>query len=116
MLSVPIGTAENMWWEIQFFLEGPVNREWVNEMREQREISEEIGNLLAQTTTETHDEDSLNELNNMQREELDEKMLQTGEQPSELPDVPTQLPAQAAAVSPSSKKDEEELDKLKKWA
>lgn len=86
----------------------------VDEMREQKEISEEIGNILAQTTVKTDDEDLLNELNNMQQEELDEKMLQTGEQPSKLPDVPTQLPAQAGSTS--NKKAEEELDELKKWA
>lgn len=87
----------------------------VDEMREQREISEEIGNILAQTTTKTDDEDLLKELNNMQQEELDEKLLQTDEHTTKLPDVPTQLPATPAA-STSHKKAEEELDELKKWA
>lgn len=87
----------------------------VDEMREQREISEEIGNILAQTTNKSDDEDLLKQLNEMQQEELDDKMLQTGEQTGKLPEVPTQLPAQVAAPS-SNKKAEEELDELKKWA
>lgn len=86
----------------------------VDEMREQKEISEEIANILSQTTSKPQDEDELlKELESMQQEQLDAKLLQTDKDTTALPDVPTQLPAQPSA---SKKKDEEELDELKKWA
>lgn len=91
----------------------------VDEMREQKEISEEIANILSQTTTKTHDNDELlKELEALQQEELDAKLLQTDKDTAALPDVPKQLPAQPAASTSTkpSKKDEEELDELKKWA
>lgn len=88
----------------------------VDEMREQKEISEEIANILSQTTSKPHDEEELiKELDNLTQEALDAKLLQTDKDTAALPDVPTQLPAQPAASS-SKKKDEEELDELKKWA
>lgn len=89
----------------------------VDEMREQQEISEEISNILSQTTGKTHDEDELlKELENMQQEQIDAKLLETDKDTAALPDVPTQLPAQPVASPSSSKKAEEELDELKKWA
>ena len=88
----------------------------VDEMREQKEISEEIANILSQSTTKTHDDDELlKELESMQQEQIDAKLLQTDKDTAALPDVPSQLPVQPAASS-SKKKDEEELDELKKWA
>lgn len=92
----------------------------VDEMREQKEISEEISNILSQTTTKAVDDDELlKELEGMQQEQLDEKLLQT-DKTAALPDVPTQLPAAAqpaaAASTSAKKKDEDELDELKKWA
>lgn len=84
----------------------------VDEMREQKEISEEIANILSQSTTKTVDEDELlKELESMQQEQLDAKLLQTDKDTAVLPEVPTQLPSQ-----PQTKKAEEELDELKKWA
>lgn len=83
----------------------------VDEMREQKEISEEIANILSQTTTKaTDDEELLKELEGYQKEELDTKLS--------LPTVPTSLPSQPEATTSSAtnKKDEEELDELKKWA
>lgn len=88
----------------------------VDEMREGKETAEEIANILSQTTGKQHDEDELlRELESMQQEQLDAKLLQTDKDTAALPDVPTQLPVQPAATS-SKKKDEEELDELKKWA
>lgn len=86
----------------------------VDEMREQKEVSEEISNILSQTTRPQVDEDELlKELESMQEEQINEKLLQTDKDTtSKLPDVPSQLPAQAS----SSKKPEDELDELKKWA
>lgn len=82
----------------------------VDEMREQQEISEEIANILSQTTGKTHDEGELeDELRQLQQEELDKQLLNTKDM---LPETPTVLPEQPT----SSKKDEEELDELKKWA
>lgn len=86
----------------------------VDEMREQREVAQEITNALSQQITQPHDEDELlKELESMQREDLDAKLLQTDKNRAALPDVPTELPAQP---SPSKKKEEDELDELKKWA
>lgn len=87
----------------------------VDEIREQKEISEEVANLLSQTTNKNLDDDDLlKELENMQQEQLDEKLLQTDK--VMLPDVPTSVPAQPAASTSKKQKDEEELDELKKWA
>lgn len=88
----------------------------VDEMREQKEVSEEIANILSQTTSKPQDEDELlKELESMQQEQIDAKLLQTDKDTAALPDVPTQLPS-APAASASKKKDEDELDELKKWA
>uniref|UniRef100_A0A6G1S5Q1 Charged multivesicular body protein 4c n=1 Tax=Aceria tosichella TaxID=561515 RepID=A0A6G1S5Q1_9ACAR len=87
----------------------------VDDIREQKEISEEIANILSQNTVKQHDDDELlKELQELQQEEIDKKLLDTNK--DILPSVPTQLPAQPSAVPSSSKKDEEELDELKKWA
>lgn len=89
----------------------------VDEMREQKEISEEISNILSTNTAKVHDDDELlKELENMQQEQLDEKLLETDKNPTALPSVPKQLPAEATASTSHNKKAEEELDELKKWA
>lgn len=88
----------------------------VDEVREQKEISEEIANILSQTTTKAVDEDELlKELESMQQEQLDAKLLQTDKDAAILPDVPTQVPAQPA-TSKAPKKVEDEFEDLKKWA
>lgn len=86
----------------------------VHEIQEQKEMSEEISNILSQTTKQHDDDELLQELNALQQEEIDKKLLSTDK--DLLPDVPTQVPAQPAARPSSTKKDEEELDELKKWA
>lgn len=91
----------------------------VDEMREQKEVSEEIANILSTTTTaKEDDEELLKQLENLQQEELDAKLLQTDRDTAKLPAVPTQLPSVPVASASSSKKDkdEAELDELKKWA
>lgn len=87
----------------------------VDEMREQKEISEEIANILSQNHAKPQDEDELlKELETMQQEQVDAKMLQIDKDPKALPDVPSgPLPAQPSA---SRKKEEDEMDELKKWA
>lgn len=89
----------------------------VDEMREQKEISEEIANILSQNTNpRQQDEDELlKELDALQQEEVEAKLLQTDKDSTTLPDVPKQLPNQPVP-SASKKKEEEELDELKKWA
>jgi len=88
----------------------------VDEMREQKEISEEIANILSQNTAKAQDEDELlKELESMQQEQLDAKLLETDKVTDRLPEVPVQLPTQPTA-STSNKRAEEELDELKKWA
>lgn len=98
----------------------------VDEIREQKEISDEIANLLTQTTaTKNYDEDDLmKELEGMQQEELDAKLISTDKVSThvKLPDVPTSVPAAQPAgpstskASPSKQPEDAELDELKKWA
>lgn len=97
----------------------------VDEIREQKEISDEIANLLTQTTaTKNYDEDDLlKELEGMQQEELDAKLISTEKAPTtvKLPDVPTTVPtaqpvASSSSKSPSKQPEDAELDELKKWA
>lgn len=85
----------------------------VDEMREQKEISEEISNILSQTTSKaTDDEELLKDLEDLQKEELDAKLLPTV--PTAIPAAGQQLPAVPSTVT--TNKEEEELDELKKWA
>lgn len=88
----------------------------VDEVREQKELSEEIANILSQNTTKVADDDELlKELASLEQEQLDAKLLQTDKDTAILPDVPTQVPAQPAA-SKAPKKVEDEFEDLKKWA
>jgi charged multivesicular body protein 4 len=84
----------------------------VDEIREQKEMSEEVAKILSEGTTKRVDDDELlKELEDMQQQEVDEALLKT----DTLPAVPTKdIPH--AVPSSSQKKDEEELDELKKWA
>lgn len=80
----------------------------VDEMREQKEVSEEIANILSQNTS-NHDEDALmKELENMQQEQLDAKLLDTNKE------VPTELPA-VPVSQPKKEEEKDEIDKLKEW-
>lgn len=92
----------------------------VDQIREQQEISDEVANILSQNTNKPYDEDDLlKELEQMSSEDIDQKLLKTGKDAVTLPDVPTQLPAESIASTSSQqpkKKDEDELDELKKWA
>lgn len=89
----------------------------VDEIREQKEISDEVANLLSQTTNKAYDDDDLlKELENMQQEELDAKLLQSDKDTAALPDVPTTVPAQPIPSTSSKNKDDKELDELKAWA
>lgn len=88
----------------------------VDEMREQKEISEEISNILSNTQKVHDDDELLKELENMQQEQIDEKLLQTDKDPTVLPNVPKQLPAQQEASTSHNKEPEDELEKLKSWA
>lgn len=90
----------------------------LDEIKEQQEIAKEISNMIATPGIQSHDEDELlKELEGMQQQELDEKLLQTDSHPTSLPEVPSAEPiATSSHKSAASKKAEEELEKLKAWA
>lgn len=85
----------------------------VDEIREQKEISEEVGRILTMNDKTYDDDELLKELENMQQEQLDAKLLQP-ENPLVLPDAPVATPTPAQPV-PSTSSDKE-LDELQKWA
>lgn len=82
----------------------------MDQMRERQEISDEIANIIGQDANKGLDDDQLlAELEDIKQEEMDEKL--------KLPNVPTKLPEPTPAQAAStSKKDEDELEELKKWA
>ena len=88
----------------------------LDEIKEQQEIAKEISNMIATPGIQTHDEDELlKELEGMQQQELDEKLLQT-DTPTSLPEVPSGELVASSHKSAASKKAEEDLEKLKAWA
>ncbi|KAK7732162.1 ESCRT-III subunit protein snf7 [Botryosphaeria dothidea] len=90
----------------------------MEELREQHAIGEEISEAIGQPMGQTLDEDELDEeLAELQQEELDNKMLETGQVPvtdkvSRLPTGPQgELPGKKA-VHAEEEDEEEELRKL----
>jgi len=83
-----------------------------------REISEAISNPVA-FGQDVDDDELLAELEELEQEALDEKLLETGgTDTSELPEVPTATPA-AAAASTSKKKavqEDDDMAELAAWA
>ncbi|KAK9460052.1 Snf7-domain-containing protein [Lipomyces oligophaga] len=82
----------------------------MDEIREQVALSDEIGQAISQPLGETFDEDELeDELEALQQEELDAKMLNAGTVPSSrLPVTPTKIDAE------SEDDEEDELRKLQR--
>ena len=78
----------------------------MDEVREQQQIAEEISSAISNPIAfgQDVDEDELmKELEELEQEELDKQLLETGE-PEKLPDVPTaELPSVVAQKSKSSK-------------
>ncbi|RXG52840.1 Charged multivesicular body protein 4b [Armadillidium vulgare] len=79
-----------------------------------REISEAISNPVA--FGQDVDEDELMaELEELEQEALDEKLLETGEVSADLPEVPTATPAQPARKKKEAEEDPD-MAELAAWA
>ena len=101
----------------------------MDEVKEQQQVAEEISNAISSPSIfgQDVDEDELmKELEDMEQEELDKVLLETGPSPSktplvELPAAPSgtlspERTAAAASRSKASKEEEDELAELAKWA
>jgi hypothetical protein len=88
----------------------------MDEVREQQQIAEEISNVISNPIAfgqDVDEDDLLKELEEMEQEELDKKLLDT--QPEHLPEVPSEIPV--AAPRPATRQREaEESDELKELA
>ncbi|XP_015792343.1 charged multivesicular body protein 4c [Tetranychus urticae] len=85
----------------------------MDEVREQQQIAEEIvGVITERSGQQLDDEELLKELEEMEQEELDRKLLNVGS-------IPAVTPEPVKDASPSSKlkdPEEDELEALKQWA
>ena len=102
----------------------------MDEVKEQQQIAEEISNAISHPVgfdaTGVDDDDLLKELEDIEQEELDKVLLETGPSPSktlvDLPEVPAaalsspERTAASASRSKASKEEEDELAELAKWA
>jgi charged multivesicular body protein 4 len=95
----------------------------MDDVKEQQQIAAEISNAISSPVTfgqDVDDDDLLKELEEMEQEELDKVLLETGPTPAAaLPEVPTS-PLESVASSSKSKKkttdEEDELAELAQWA
>lgn len=101
----------------------------MDEVREQQQIADEIGSAISNPVAFGQDVDEdelLKELEDIEQEELDKVLLETGPSPAKAPlvDLPaaptaTLSPERTAASSSRSKatkEEEDELAELAKWA
>lgn len=91
----------------------------MDDIAEQQEVANEIAEAISNPTGfgQDVDEDELMaELEQLEQEELDEKLLDVGPVPvaSKLPDVPSTVPEQAKAKS--KKQEDDDLAELEAWA
>lgn len=88
----------------------------MDDIAEQQEVAEEIGNALSGPVgygADVDEDELMAELEEMEQEELDKELLDVGPTSSKLPDVPTSsLPA---PVSKKTKEDDDELQELENW-
>lgn len=96
--------------------------ELMDDIQEQNELAEEISQALTQSVgagADFDEDDLLAELEEMEQQELDEKLIDVGNPDFELPEVPeTAPPAAAAKAKPAKAKTHEdaELAELENWA
>lgn len=99
----------------------------MDEVKEQQQIAEEISNAISAPVMfgqDVDDDELMKELEDMEQQELDTVLLETGPTPTRttdaLPDVPSSpLESVATASTSKSKKkteEEDELAELEKWA
>ena len=99
----------------------------MDEVKEQQQIAEEISNAISSPVSfgqDVDDDELLKELEDLEQEELDKVLLETGPSPTRtmetaLPEVPSSPLEVAASTSKSKKKtteEEDELAELAQWA
>ncbi|KAH9399451.1 Charged multivesicular body protein 4C [Tyrophagus putrescentiae] len=91
----------------------------MDEVREQQQIADEISSVISNPIGfgQDVDEDELmKELEELEQEELDKQLLETGE-PEALPEVPTaSLPTVEKKKEKTKEVEKDELDELAAWA
>lgn len=91
----------------------------MDDVAEQQEIANEISDAISNPVgfNADMDEDELMaELEEMEQEELDEKLLDVGPMADDLPSVPTSEPAGSRKVTVAATEDDDELKELEAWA
>ncbi|KAL0259387.1 ESCRT-III subunit protein snf7 [Diplodia seriata] len=89
----------------------------MEELREQHAIGEEISDAIAQPMGQTLDEDDLDEeLAELQQEELDNKMLETGQVPvtDKVSRLPTGPQGELTGKKPARAEEEDDEEELRK--
>jgi len=90
----------------------------MDDVREQQQIAEEISQVISNPIgfgQDVDEDDLMKELEEMEQEELDKQLLETG--PTELPEVPTAEPVASASRTKAKEHDEQdELKELAAWA
>lgn len=94
--------------------------ELMDDVQEQQEIANEISEAISNPVgfgTDVDEDELLAELEELEQEELSEKLLNVGPQPaaSELPAVPQDTPVAAPAAKKKTQEDDD-LAELAQWA
>ncbi|KAK3857471.1 hypothetical protein Pcinc_036276 [Petrolisthes cinctipes] len=91
----------------------------MDDIAEQQEVAREISDAISNPVAfgdDVDEDELLQELEELEQEELDEKLLSTNENVGELPDVPSSVPAQPARSKRKEEEDEDDLAVLAAWA
>lgn len=89
----------------------------MDEIQEQHDIAQEINEAIARPmmgADEYDEDDLLAELEDMEQEELDAKLMDAGTEDISLPNIPTNNVPQV--VKPVAKEEDDELAELEAWA
>ncbi|KAK3581217.1 hypothetical protein CHS0354_024760 [Potamilus streckersoni] len=90
----------------------------MDDVAEQQEIAQEISDAISNPVgfgQDVDEDDLLAELEELEQEDLDEKLLNVGEPIAELPPVPTERPSVAKAKA-KPVEDDDDLKELEAWA
>jgi len=92
----------------------------MDDVAEQQEIANEISDAISNPVgfgQDVDEDDLMKELEDLEQEELDEKLLDVGPIADKLPSVPSAQPAAAARAKPAAATaDDDEMRELEAWA
>ncbi|XP_052230732.1 charged multivesicular body protein 4b-like [Dreissena polymorpha] len=91
----------------------------MDDVAEQQEIANEISDAISNPVgfgTDMDEDDLMAELEELEQEELDEKLLDVGPISDNLPSVPTTEPVAGKRVPAAAKEEDDELKELEMWA